>query len=189
LFHADEPWQTFSFDITGPFQQQSIHGYFYMGAIMDTASKFVFPSFIETNDEVHDKLSWFFDKLSWFFETCIVALQGRSNTNYEIFLITDLGEAHTNNIIKTCRKYGILKQSMAGYTPDHNEFSERYFRTVGEMSRCQMLQFDCKEELWEDSRNHSVWLINRIPPSKFTTDQPWLSPQQRQFPDRKVPRT
>ena len=31
-----------------------------------------------------------------------------------------------------------------------------------------------------------MWLINRLPPSKFTTDQPWLSPQQRQFPDRKV---
>ena len=150
-----------------------------MGAIMDTASKYVFPSFIENKDEVHDKLSWFF-------ETYIVALRGRSNTNYEIFLITDLGEAHTNKIIKTCRKYGILKQSTAGYTPDHNAFSERYFRTVGEMSRCQMLQFDSEEELWEDSRYHAVWLINRLPPSKFTDDKPWLSPQQRQFPDRKV---
>ena len=91
-----------------------------MGAIMDTASKYVFPSFIETKDEVHDKLSWFF-------ETYIVALRGRSHTNYEIFLITDLGEAHTNKIIKTCRKYGIVKQSTAGYTPDHNALSERYF--------------------------------------------------------------
>ena len=72
--------------------QHSIHGNFYMGAIMDTATKHVFPSFIETKDQVHDKLSWFF-------ETYIVALRGRSNTNYEIFLITDLGEAHTNKII------------------------------------------------------------------------------------------
>jgi hypothetical protein len=79
-----------------------------MGAIMDTASKFVFPSFIETKDEVHDKLSWFF-------ETYIVALRGRSNTNYEIFLINDLGEVNTNKIIKTCRKYGFVRQSTAGY--------------------------------------------------------------------------
>ena len=149
LFHSDEPWHTFSFDITGPFQQRSIHGNFYMGAIMDTATKHVFPSFIETKNQVHDKLSWFF-------ETCIVALRGRSNTNYEIFLIADLGEAHTNKIIQTSRKYGIVKQSTAGYTPDHNAFSERYFRTIGEMSRCQMLQFDSEEELWEDSRNHAV---------------------------------
>ena len=59
LFHSDEPWHTFSFDITGPFQQRSIHGNFYMGAIMDTATKHVFPSFIKTKVQVHDKLSWF----------------------------------------------------------------------------------------------------------------------------------
>ena len=82
--------------------------------MVDTATKHVFPSFIEHKDEVHDKLSWFF-------ETYIVALRGRSNTNYEIFLITDLGEAHTTKIIQTCRRYGIVKQSTAGYTPDHNE--------------------------------------------------------------------
>ena len=98
LFHSDEPWHTFSFDITGPFQQRSIHGNFYMGAIVDTATKHVFPSFIENKDQVHDKLSWFF-------ETYIVALRGRSNTNYEIFLITDLGEAHTTKIIQTCRRF------------------------------------------------------------------------------------
>ena len=76
LFHAEEPWHTFSFDITGPFQQRSIHGNFYMEAIMDTASKYVFPSFIEPKDEVHDKLSWFF-------ETYITALRGRTNTNFD----------------------------------------------------------------------------------------------------------
>ena len=115
------------------------------------------------------------------FETYIVALRGRSNTNYEIFLITDLGEAHTTKIIQTCRRYGIVKQSTAGYTSDHNAFSERYFRTIGEMSRCQMLQFDSEEELWEDSRNHAVWLNNRLPPSKFTNGQPGYLPGNGNF--------
>ena len=108
-----------------------------MGAIVDTATKHVFPSFIEHKDQ-----------LSWFFETYIVALRGRPNTNYEKFLITDLGEAHTTKIIQTCRRHGIVKQSTAGYTPDHNAFLERYFRTIGEISRCQMLQFESEEELW-----------------------------------------
>ena len=47
LFHSDEPWHTFSFDITGPFQQRSIHGIFYMGAVINTATKRVFPSMIK----------------------------------------------------------------------------------------------------------------------------------------------
>ena len=54
------------------------------------------------------------------------------------------------------------------------------------MSRCQMLQFDCEEELWQDSRSHAVWLLNRVPNSKYVPDQKWLTPRQQQFPDRKV---
>ena len=122
LFHSDEPWHTFSFDITGPFQQRSIHGSFYMSALMDTASKYVFDDYLQDKDEVHDKISWFL-------ETYITALRVRTGATYEIILLTDLGEAHSNKIIKTCRKYGVLKQTTAGYTPDHNAFSERFFRS------------------------------------------------------------
>ena len=54
------------------------------------------------------------------------------------------------------------------------------------MSRCQMLQFDCEEELWQDSRSHAVWLLNCVPTTKYVPNQPWLTPRQQQFPDRKV---
>ena len=153
LFYSDESWHTFSFDITGPFQQRSIHGCFYMSALMDTATKFVFDDYLQDKDEVHDKISWFL-------ENYITALRGRTGAIYEIILLTDLGEAHSYKIIKTFCKYGVLKRTTSGYTPDHNAFSERFFCTVGEMSRCQMLQLDCEEELWQDSRNHAVWLLH-----------------------------
>ena len=150
-----------------------------MSALMDTASKFVFDDYLQDKDEVHDKISWFL-------ENYITALRGRTGVTYEIILLTDLGEAHSNKIIKTCRKYGVPKQTTAGYTPDHNAFSERFFRTMGKMSRYQMLQFDCEEKLWQDSRNHAVWLLNRVPTSKYVANQPWLTPRQQQFPARKV---
>ena len=100
--------------------------------------------------------------------------------------MSDLGEAHSNKIIKLCRKHGILKQSTAGYNPQHNAFVERWFRTVGEMSRSQLLQFDMEEELWEDSRRHANQLYNRVPPSRYVPGEPWLSPIQKQYPERKV---
>jgi hypothetical protein len=63
---------------------------------------------------------------------------------------------------------------------------ERWFRTVGEMSRSQLLQFDMKEEFWEDSRRHANWLYNRVQPSRYVPGEPWLSPAQKQYPERKV---
>jgi hypothetical protein len=112
-----------------------------MSALMDTASKYVFDDYLQDTDEVHNKISRFL-------ENYITVLRGRTGATYEITLLTDLDKAHTNKIIKTCRKFGVLKQTMAGYTPDHNDFSERFFRTVGEMSKYQMLQFECEGELW-----------------------------------------
>ena len=49
-----------------------------------------------------------------------------------------------------------------------------------------MLQFNCEEELWQDSRSHAVWLLNRVPTSKYVPDQPWLTPRKQQFSDRIV---
>ena len=160
--------------MTGPFAAASIHGNYYQSAMMDTCSAMVYGEFLKNKDEAHDVLSDFFD-------TEIVAVRERDTTELEIILMSDLGEAHTNKIIKLCRKHVILKQSTAGYTPQHNAFVERWFRTVGEMSRSQLLQFDMEEEFWEDSG-----LYNRVPSSRYVPGEPWLSPIQKQYPERKV---
>jgi hypothetical protein len=80
----------------------------------------------------------------------------------------------------------MLKQTTAGYTPDHNAFPELFFRTVGEMIKCRMLQFNSEEELWQDSRIHAVWLLRRVLSSKYVPYQPWLTPRQQKISDRKV---
>ena len=81
-------------------------------------------------------------------------------------------------------KYGVVRQTTAGYTPQHNAFVERWFRTNAEMSRCQMLQFNSDEALWEDSRRMATFIYNRVPPAHKTPGEPWLSPMAKQYPDR-----
>ena len=68
--------------------------------------------------------------------------------------------------------YGVVKQSTAGYTPEHNAFVERWFKTNAEMSRCQMLQYDSSEALWEDSRKMATFITNRVPPTKRIPGEP-----------------
>jgi transposase InsO family protein len=75
-----------------------------------------------------------------FLEEEIKALRGRDQRDYEVVLMSDLGEAHSKKIISACKKYGVTKTSTAGYTPQHNAFVERWFRTNSEMSRCQILK-------------------------------------------------
>jgi hypothetical protein len=90
--------------------------------------------------------------LSTFCDTEITKLRGRDSTVFEIFLMSDLEEAHSKKVIRLCNKYGIVKQATLGYTPQHNAVVERWFRTNGEMSRCQPSQFNVRKESWEVAR-------------------------------------
>ena len=68
----------------------------------------------------------------------IKPLRGRDLFNFEIVLFSDMGEAHSEVVRDTCAEYGVSRQTTAGYTPEHNAFIERWFRTNPEMSRCQL---------------------------------------------------
>ena len=81
--------------------------------------------------------------------------------------------------------YQVLWETTAGYTPAHNAFVERWFRTNAEMSRCQMLQYKLNDTYWEDSRAMATFIYNRVPPSKRVKGEPWISPIMKQYPNRK----
>jgi hypothetical protein len=96
LYKATRPWRTFSFDVTEPFTTAFAHGNYYQSDMMDTCTAMVHGDYLKKKDEAHDILSYFFD-------TEIVVLRRRDTTEFEIILISDLDEAHSNKIIKLCR--------------------------------------------------------------------------------------
>ena len=51
-------------------------------------------------------------------------MRGRDKGDFEITLFSDLGEAESKKVHRICNQYGVVKQSTAGYTPEHNAFVE-----------------------------------------------------------------
>jgi hypothetical protein len=146
-------------------------------AIIDTKTKYVWDYYLKTKDECYIYIR------EWL-EQKIKPLRGRDLSTFEIILFSDMGEAHSEAVRETCAEYGVSRQTTAGYTPEHNAFIERWFRTNAEMSRCQMQQFDMEETFWEDSRRMATFIYNRVPPARRIPGKPWLSPAQQQYPDR-----
>ena len=174
---ASSAWVNFQTDITAMFDQASLYGNNYMMVIIDTKSKYVWDYYLKTKDEA-------FDKICEWLEKEVGLHRGRESANYEITLFSDQGEAHSKKVEEACRRYGVLKQSTGGYTPQHNAFAERWFRTISEMSSCQMLQFDSPEALWEDSRRMATFIYNRVPPVRLTPGENWEPPIKKQYPTR-----
>ena len=71
----------------------------------------------------------------------VATMRGRTKGDFEITLFSDLGEAESKKVHKLCNQYGVVKQSTAGYTSEHNAFVERWFRTNAEMSRCRDVRY------------------------------------------------
>ena len=153
----EKPWVEFATDLSAKFDQASLYGNFYQMVLIDMKSKYVWDYYTETKGQV-------FDRIQEWLEKEIGLLRGRDHSNYEITLFSDQGEAHSIRVEELCHKYGVVKKSTGGYTPEHNAFAERWYRTNAEMSTCQMLQFDLPEAYWEDSRRMATFIYNRIPP-------------------------
>jgi transposase InsO family protein len=136
----DDTWEQFSVDLSAKFEKRSIHGNCYQMAIIDVKSKYIWDFYLKTKDQVYPKLK------EWL-ETETAAHLGRNPSEFEIVLFSDKGGAMSKDIEQECIKYGIRRETTAGYTPAHNAFIKRCFRTNSEMSRYNM-----DEAYWEDLR-------------------------------------
>jgi hypothetical protein len=133
--------------------------------IIDVKSKYAWDYYLETKDQVYPKIQEWLAK-----EIC--AYRGRDPSRFEIVLCSDKGEALSKQVESKCIKYGVHRETTAGYTPAHNAFVERWLRTNAEMSRCQMLQYKLNDTYWEDSRDMATFIYNRVPPSKRVKGEP-----------------
>jgi hypothetical protein len=71
--------------------------------IIDNKSKYEWDYYLQAKDQAYDKIK------GWL-ENEIGLLRGRDNSNYEIVLFSDMGEANSRKVIDICREYGVVKQ-------------------------------------------------------------------------------
>jgi hypothetical protein len=161
----DEAWRRFSTDLSVKFNTMSIHGNHYQMAIIDFKMKYVWDYYLETKDQV-------FEKIQEWLEKEINLLRGRDPSGFEAVLFSDMGEAKSIRVEVLCSQYGMRRETTTGYSPAHNAFVERWLRTNAEMSRCQMLQYDTDDTYWEDSQCMATLIYNRVPPARKIPGEP-----------------
>jgi transposase InsO family protein len=115
-----------------------IYGNYYQMAIIDVKKKYVWDYYLETKDQVLEKIQEWLEKK-------MKLLCGRDPLGFEVVLFSDMGEAKSTRVEELCSRYGARRETTTGYSPAHKAFVERWFRTNAEMSRCHMLQYDTYE--------------------------------------------
>jgi transposase InsO family protein len=123
------------------FNTMSIHGNYYQMVIIDVKTKYVWDYYLETKDQV-------FEKIQEWLEKGIKLLRGRDRSGFEIVLFSNMREAKSNRVEELCGQHGVRRETTTRYSPAHNAFVERWSRTNAEMSRCQMLQYGTDKTYW-----------------------------------------
>jgi transposase InsO family protein len=91
----------------------------------------------------------------------------------------------STRVEELCSQYGVRRETTTGYSPAHNAFLERWFRTNADMFRCQMLQYDTDKTHLEDSRRMATFIYNRVPPARKIPGEPWTTPLKKHYPEQR----
>ena len=160
----------FGADIQGPFRVPSLSNNTYVFALIDYKSRRVWQYFISHKDAAYDCIKDFID-------TEIERLLYRFKDLGVITLISDGGELHSNKAARFCAKYNVTQGFTCTNTPENNQFIERVWGTLADMTTCMLEDSQRPEAYWEEARKHSQYIYNRVPATRKPEVGPWLSPQ------------
>ena len=147
-------------DTFGPIETPSLRGNTYVHGFIEvtTGMIWVFPS--PTKSAVESTRDWL-AKIDFY-------LPKHNITSFK--LQSDNGEFQSKNVRalledKTRRRPGMLLAGSA-YTPQHQGFIERTWRTVGEIARVMLETYRVPEIHWDYAVQYARNLVIRVPPSK-----------------------
>ena len=83
---------------------------------------------------------------------------------------------HSNKAAQFCAKYNVTQGFTCTNTPENNQFIERVWGTLADMSSCMQEDSKRPEPYWEEARKLSQYIYNRVPATRKPDVGPWSSP-------------
>ena len=153
-----EPFEFVCMDGTGPLPVESMHGNYYIWAIMCLKTRWTELYFTRQKDQA--EVFVIFNDFIDYIKTLSLKIKNVTVTKR---LLTDLGGEFVNISMKSlCVKAGIYHEFAATRMHHMNAHVERYFQTLWSGMNKIMFTGDIPHELWEEIANHCCFVRNRI---------------------------
>lgn len=149
---ASKPLELIHSDLCGPMETTSYGGMKYFITFIDDFSRMVHVYFMKDKLNVTD-----------IFNDFKMKVENKHDSKVKI-LRTDNGTEYCNSTFeKFLSKHGILHQTSAPYTPQHNGLAERKNRVLVERARCMLFCADLDKRMWAEALATAAYIINRSP--------------------------
>lgn len=163
---AIKPGSSLHLDTVGPMQTPSLNGSKYFVLCKDEASAYRKVLFMECKSEIP-------------FAVKQLITQAKFDTGNDVVKIcTDNGSEYVNHKLQDYfKEHGVAHVTSSPYVPQQNGYIERDIRTIVESARTMLNSAQLPEELWAESVNTAVYIMNRVP----TTSNPTTTPYKLWF--------
>ena len=157
-------WQT---DVSGKWSVPSLQGNQYIIGFMERTSRKLFLYFSKNKDV--------YAQTKDLIEAEIPKLRARHSLR-DFIIHSDVGEFQSDKIRAMVRSYGGEIQKGSAYTPEHQCFIERAWRTIKEMASTMIIAAGLSEQYWECAQMYAMLIHNR-------TVRPTEVPGEMKSPD------
>jgi transposase InsO family protein len=138
-------------DLFGPTTYTSIGGNKYGFVIVDDYTRYTWVFFLYDKSDVYDLFKSFVKRVQNEFETTIKKIRSDNGSEFKNTRIKDL-----------CDDLGIGHQFSPTYTPQSNGVVERKNRTLIDMTRSMLGEYNVSHSFWSEAINTACYYSNRL---------------------------
>jgi hypothetical protein len=146
-----KPFELIHMDLFGPTAYTSIGGNKYGFVIVDDFTRYTWVFFLNDKSDTFDILKSFLKRIHNEFDTIVKKVRSDNGSEFKNTRVDEL-----------CDNYGIRHQFSPKYTPQSNGLVERKNRTLIDMARSMLSEYDVSQSFWAEAINTACYYSNRL---------------------------
>lgn len=162
VMSTSRPLELLHMDLFGPTTYRSIGGNSYCLVIVDDFSRYTWVFFLSDNSNVFTIFKGFAKRAENEFEFKIKKIRSDNDTEFKNSRIEDY-----------CDEKGVKNEFSAKYTPEQNGVVERKNRTLIEMARSMLSEYNVSDSFWAEAINAACHASNRLYCHRFLKKTPY----------------
>ncbi|KAK1684429.1 hypothetical protein QYE76_045277 [Lolium multiflorum] len=148
---TSRPLELLHLDLFGPSHYDTLGGRKYGLVIVDDYSRYSWVFLLKSKDETHREFITFAKKAQRMYESEIKAIRTDNGTEFKNYSMQEFVDDE-----------GIKHEFSAPYTPQQNGVVERKNRTIIEMARTMLSEFNSPHNFWGEAISTAVHYSNRL---------------------------
>jgi hypothetical protein len=151
MMSTSKPFELLQMDLFGPTQYTSISENKYDFVIVDDYIRYTWVFFLVDKSGVFATFKSFVKGIHNEFETTIKRVRSDNGSEFKSTKIDEL-----------CDEFGIRHQFSAKYTPQSNDLVERKNRTLIDMARSMLSEYNVSRSFWAKAINTACYYIDQL---------------------------